>query len=45
MHEHGIGSISELYDGNPPHQGRGAISKAWSVAGLLCIKKILEKYQ
>lgn len=39
MHEHGIGTISELYDGNPPHQARGAISKAWSVAALLCMRK------
>lgn len=34
MTEHCIGNISELYDGNPPHMGKGAISQAWNVAGI-----------
>jgi predicted glycogen debranching enzyme len=37
MTEHGIGTISEIYDGDPPHTARGAISQAWSVAELLRI--------
>jgi predicted glycogen debranching enzyme len=41
---HGIGSVSEIYNGDPPHQARGAISQAWSVAALLQIFKMLEKY-
>lgn len=41
---HGIGSISEIYDGNPPHKPKGAISQAWSVAALLQIGKLIEKY-
>ena len=41
----GIGSISEIYDGNPPHEARGAISQAWSVAELLRIKSIIEQYK
>ena len=44
MSEHGIGSISEIYDGNPPHLPRGAISQAWSVAEILRILTMLEKY-
>ncbi len=40
--EQGIGSISEIYDGNPPHTGKGAISQAWSVAEVLRIMKKLE---
>lgn len=28
---HGVGTISELFDGNPPYKGRGAISFAMSV--------------
>lgn len=32
MREAGIGTISEIFDGNPPHQPRGCISQAWSVA-------------
>ena len=41
---HGIGSISEIYDGNPPHRPKGAISQAWSVAAVLQIMKLKEKY-
>lgn len=42
MSEHCIGTISEMYNGNPPHQGKGAISQAWSVAALIHASKILE---
>ncbi len=35
MDEHGISSISEVYDGDPPHLPGGAISQAWSVAEIL----------
>jgi predicted glycogen debranching enzyme len=31
----GLGSISEIFDGDPPHQPRGAPSQAWSVATVL----------
>jgi 4-alpha-glucanotransferase len=31
----GLGSISEIFDGDPPHHPRGAPSQAWSVATLL----------
>ncbi len=41
----GLGTISEIYDGNPPHTPRGAISQAWSVAAVLYIKDLLEKYK
>jgi predicted glycogen debranching enzyme len=41
----GIGTISELFDGNPPHEAKGAISQAWSVAELLRLKKIIEKFE
>jgi glycogen debranching enzyme len=37
MTEHGLGTISEMYDGDPPHTPRGAISHATSVAALLRI--------
>ncbi len=45
MEKHGIGSISEIYDGDPPHEARGAISQAWSVAELLRIKMLLDQYE
>jgi len=45
MTEHGIGTISEIYDGDPPHTGRGAISQAWSVAELLRINYLIKQYE
>jgi len=42
MTEAGVGTISEIYDGDPPHEARGAISQAWSVAELLRIKWMLD---
>lgn len=44
MKEHCIGTISEVYDGDPPHKPGGAISQAWSVAEILRIKRLLQKY-
>jgi len=32
---HGIGSISEVFDGDPPFTPRGCIAQAWGVAELL----------
>ncbi|MDR1562495.1 MAG: amylo-alpha-1,6-glucosidase [Dysgonamonadaceae bacterium] len=39
---HCIGTLSELYDGNPPFQSHGAISFAINVAAILRILKLLE---
>ena len=44
MNTHCIGSISELFDGNPPFQSRGAISFSMNVAAILQILKLLESY-
>ena len=41
---HCIGTLPELFDGNPPFHGRGAISFAMNVAEILRVVKILEKY-
>lgn len=43
MFEHGLGTISEVYDGNPPHTPCGAISSASSVAEILRIMYLLKK--
>lgn len=43
MTENCIGTISEMYNGNPPHSGKGAISQAWSVAALIHAYKLLEQ--
>ncbi|MEI6765752.1 MAG: amylo-alpha-1,6-glucosidase [Bacteroidota bacterium] len=45
MTEHGVGSISEVYDGDPPHRAGGAPSQAWSVAELLRIDYLLKQYE
>jgi glycogen debranching enzyme len=33
--DHGIGSISEIFDGDPPFTPRGCFAQAWSVAEVL----------
>lgn len=40
-----IGSISQAYDGNPPHEPRGAISHATSVASLLRIGEMIDQFE
>lgn len=35
LFEAGLGTISEIFDGDPPHTPRGCISQAWSVAEIL----------
>lgn len=45
MNKHGIGSISEIYDGDPPHNARGAISQAWSVGEILRIMDLVERME
>ncbi len=45
MTEAGVGTVSEIYDGDPPHEARGAISQAWSVSELLRIKWMLDYYE
>ncbi len=42
MSEHGVTTISEIYDGDPPHAPNGAISQAWSVGEVLRIIDLLE---
>lgn len=42
--DHGVGSISEIFDGNPPFTPRGCIAQAWSVAEVLRVwQQIVEK--
>jgi glycogen debranching enzyme len=35
LDEAGVGSVSEIFDGAPPHEPRGCIAQAWSVAEIL----------
>lgn len=40
-----IGTISEIFDGDAPHNPRGAVSQAWSVSEVLRIKYIIENFK
>jgi len=44
MQEYGIGTISELFDGDPPHYPSGAISQATAVAELLRVNEMIKKF-
>lgn len=42
LNQNGIGTLSEIYDGDPPYEGKGAISSAGSVAAVLRVLKLLQ---
>lgn len=44
MFENGIGTISEVFDGDPPYRADGAISQAWSVAEVIRMGSIIKQY-
>ena len=44
MSLHCIGTIPELFDGNPPFTGRGAVSFAMNLAAILRVVDLLKKY-
>ncbi len=35
LNDAGLGTISEIFDGDPPHTPRGAVAQAWSVGEVL----------
>lgn len=43
LSERGIGTISELFDGDPPYRGRGGVSFAMNVAELLRIHRFVKQ--
>lgn len=45
MSAHGVSSISETYDGNPPFVGRGCISSAKNVAEIIRSLNIVKEYK
>ena len=45
MSEHCIGTLNELYDGNPPYKGHGGMSYAPSVAAVISVMDTMKKYQ
>lgn len=45
MSLHCLGTLPELFDGNPPFRGRGAVSFAMNVGEVLRTLELLEKYK
>lgn len=45
LYDHGVGSISELFEGDPPHEPRGAIASAWGVAEVLRAWREIERFE
>ena len=43
--DYGLGTIAEVYDGNPPHKAGGCISQAWSVAEVIRIRYLIKTYK
>ncbi len=43
LEQAGLGSISEIFDGNPPHLPNGSIAQAWSVAECYRLLRTLQK--
>ncbi|MBI4782559.1 MAG: amylo-alpha-1,6-glucosidase [Oscillatoriophycideae cyanobacterium NC_groundwater_1537_Pr4_S-0.65um_50_18] len=39
---HGVGSLSEIFDGDPPFEPRGCIAQAWTVAEVLRAWMVME---
>ncbi len=40
----GVGTLSEIFDGNPPFTPRGCIAQAWSVAEVLRVWQLIENW-
>jgi glycogen debranching enzyme len=38
-------TIPEIFDGDYPHKGGGAVAQAWSVAELIRMKNIIDAYK
>ena len=45
MTSHCVGSLPELFDGNPPFKGRGAVSFAMNVAEILRTIKMINEFE
>jgi len=45
LNKHGIGTVAELYDGDPPHEPHGAIVSGVSIAALLHIDSLIDIYK
>ncbi|MGF1514237.1 MAG: amylo-alpha-1,6-glucosidase [Elainellaceae cyanobacterium] len=41
LHNAGLGSVSEIFDGDAPHAPRGCFAQAWSVAEILRVWQVI----
>jgi predicted glycogen debranching enzyme len=39
----GVGCVSEIFDGDPPHQPNGCIAQAWSTAALISLYSLISQ--
>jgi glycogen debranching enzyme len=44
LREAGLGQISEIFDGDYPHNPDGCIAQAWSVAEILRLAKLISNH-
>lgn len=44
MREHGLSTISEIYEGEEPYKACGAVSQAWNVAELIRMNKVIKDF-
>ncbi|MCL6101890.1 MAG: amylo-alpha-1,6-glucosidase [Bacteroidetes bacterium] len=45
MFENCIGTLSEAYEGNPPHTAKGSVSQAWNVAAVIMANALVEQFE
>jgi glycogen debranching enzyme len=43
--EHCVGTLSEMYNGDPPHKAKGAVSQAWNVAGIMYALHLIQNFK
>ncbi len=43
--EHCVGTLSEMYNGDPPHKAKGAVSQAWNVAGIMYALYLIQNFK
>jgi predicted glycogen debranching enzyme len=42
LRDAGLGSVSEIFEGDPPHLPRGCVAQAWGIAEILRVWRLLE---
>jgi predicted glycogen debranching enzyme len=45
LSSHGIGTLGEIFNGDPPHRPKGCIAQAWTVAEILRAWHVVEEWE